>query len=207
MFTGIIEDIGEIKEITSKFLVIRTSLDNINIGDSIAVNGICLTVVECRKINTLHEFMCDISLETFNRTNLKFLKPKDKVNLERSLKLNGRFGGHIVTGHIDTIVKLEKIEGENFYFSLPSEYEKYVVEKGSVALDGISLTVTYKGKNVCCVSVIPFTLNNTNLKYKKLGDFFNLEVDILAKYIENFIINKNQRPNLNLKFLKKHGFA
>lgn len=206
MFTGIIEDVGEIKEISYKSLVVKTSLDGINIGDSIAVNGICLTVVEVKKISTFYEFYCDISFETFSRTNLKFLRLKDKVNLERALKLNSRLNGHIVTGHIDTIVKLEKIEGENFYFSLPSEYEKYVVEKGSVALDGISLTVAYKRTNVFCVSVIPFTLNNTNLKYKKLGDFFNLEVDILAKYVENFFNNKNKKSDLSLEFLKEHGF-
>ncbi len=206
MFTGIIEDVGEIKEISYKSLVVKTSLDGINIGDSIAVNGICLTVVEVKKIGTFYEFYCDISFETFSRTNLKFLRLKDKVNLERALKLNSRLNGHIVTGHIDTIVKLEKIEGENFYFSLPSEYEKYVVEKGSVALDGISLTVAYKRTNVFCVSVIPFTLNNTNLKYKKLGDFFNLEVDILAKYVENFFNNKNKKSDLSLEFLKEHGF-
>ncbi len=207
MFTGIIEEVAEIKEITSDKLVIKSTLEELKIGDSIAVNGVCLTIVDLKKVDKLLEFSVNISTETLNKTNLKFLKSTHKVNLERPLKINGRLHGHIVTGHVDTIIQLQKIDKENFYFSLPDgDYEKYIVEKGSVALDGISLTVAKKFKDSFSVAVIPFTLNNTNLKFRKVGDYINLEVDILAKYVEN-ILKKNKGSNIDLDFLKQHGFA
>jgi riboflavin synthase len=204
MFTGIIEDIGKVVEVKKNFLFIETSLGDINIKDSISVNGVCLTVIDIDKKEEKSLFKVELSDETLNRTNLKFVKPNTLVNLERAVKPTTPLGGHFVFGHIDTTIKLLKIIKEEFEFELPKEYKKYIVEKGSVAIDGISLTVAKKYKDRFSVIILPYTLENTTLKIKKVGDLFNLEVDILAKYVES-IISKEQ--NIDLEFLKKHGFA
>ncbi|MCS7150767.1 MAG: riboflavin synthase [Endomicrobia bacterium] len=206
MFTGIIEDIGELEYKDTKTFIVSTILDDINVSDSISVNGICLTVENIEKKYNKNFLKFSVSLETLKRTNLGVVKIKDKLNLERSLKLGLRLHGHIVTGHIDTTIKLIKIKNEEFIFELPAEFEKYIVEKGSVALDGISLTVAKKLKDSFSVAVIPYTLNHTTLKYKKPADVFNLEVDILAKYIES-LTNKDKKEKIDLKFLKEYGFA
>jgi riboflavin synthase len=203
MFTGIIEDLGKIREISEKQIVIETILE-VNLGDSVSVNGVCLTVKDVRQENKKFVFSADISKETYNRTNLRFLKQNNFVNLERAMLSNGRLAGHFVLGHVDTIIKILSIETELFVFELPKEYKKYVVEKGSVAIDGISLTVAKKYDDRFYVAVIPYTFENTNLKYKKVSDYVNLEVDILAKYIENLLNQKEEK--LSIEFLKQHGF-
>ena len=203
MFTGIIEDLGKIKYISDNQISIETVLE-IKLAESVSVNGVCLTAKYVKQVVKKFVFTADISKETYNRTNLKFLKQNSFVNLERAILSNNRFSGHFVLGHVDTTIKILSIEGETFVFELPKEYEKYVVEKGSVAIDGISLTVAKKYKDEFIVSVIPYTFENTNLKYKNVGDFVNLEVDILAKYIENFLTRKEEK--LSVEFLKQHGF-
>ncbi len=205
MFTGIIEDKGKIVEIKNNFIFFESKLNDLNIKDSIAVNGVCLTIIDVKKYKEKYIYKVEVSKETFKRTNLKFLKLDSLVNLERALRLNSRLSGHILTGHIDTTINIIKILDKEFVFSLPSEYEKYIVEKGSVAVDGISLTVAKKFQNKFSVIILPYTLENTNLKTKKVGDYLNLEVDILAKYLESIFNKKNIR--LDLDFLKKHGFA
>lgn len=204
MFTGIIEDIGNIENKDLNSLTISTVLDDIKVSDSVSVNGVCLTVEHVEKKHNKTFFKVTISSETLQRTNLKFLTTSSKVNLERALKLSCRLSGHIVTGHVDTTIKLLQIKGEDFIFELPKEYEKYIVEEGSVAIDGISLTVAKKFKDKFLVVVVPYTFENTTLKYKKQNDVFNLEVDILAKYVES-IVGKEKK--LDIEFLKQHGFA
>ena len=204
MFTGVIEDIGKVVEVKKNFLFIETSLGDINIKDSISVNGVCLTVIDIDKKKEKSLFKVELSDETLNRTNLKFVKPNTLVNLERAVKPTTPLGGHFVFGHIDTTIRLLKIIKEEFEFELPKEYKKYIVEKGSIAIDGISLTVAKKYKDRFSVVILPYTLENTTLKIKKVEDLFNLEVDILAKYVES-IISKEQ--NIDLEFLKKHGFT
>ncbi|MFN3550790.1 MAG: riboflavin synthase [Endomicrobiia bacterium] len=205
MFTGIIEDIGKIVEIKNNFIFFETKLDDLNIKDSIAVNGVCLTIIEVKKYKEKYIYKVEVSKETLNRTNLKFLKLNSLVNLERAIKLNSRLSGHILTGHIDTTINIAKILDEEFVFSLPYEYERYVVEKGSLAIDGISLTVAKKFKDKFSVIILPYTLENTNLKTRKVGDCLNLEVDILAKYLESIFNKKDNK--LDFEFLKKHGFV
>jgi len=204
MFTGIIEDIGRVVEVKKNFLFIETSLEDVSIKDSISVNGVCLTVIDIDKQKKNFLFKVELSEETLNRTNLKFVKSNSLVNLERAVKPTTPLGGHFVLGHIDTTIKLLKIVKEEFEFELSKEYKKYIVEKGSVTIDGISLTVAKKDRDKFSVVILPYTLVNTTLKIKKVGDLFNLEVDILAKYVES-IISKEQ--NIDIEFLKKHGFA
>ncbi len=215
MFTGIIEDIGKVISFDGKKLIFLTRLNDINLGDSIAVNGICLTVVEKKQLNPeLNKISVEVSKETIHRTNILSLKKSTEINLERALKLFSRIGGHIVSGHIDAKVKVTNIKKETSYeknlilsVELPKNLSKYIVEKGSVALDGISLTVSNISKNNFSVVLIPHTLKNTTLKNKKSGDILNLEVDILAKYVEN-INNKNvsYKDTTLLKKLKENGF-
>lgn len=200
MFTGIIETLGLIRKINQNEIVVNISIDEIKRGDSISVNGICLTVKELKKISKGYECHFDISSETYARTNLKFAKINDLVNIERSIKISSRLDGHIVTGHIDNISKIlsiKKSDGYEFEFSIPEKLDKFIAEKGSVALDGISLTVAKKMKNKFSVAIVPFTFNNTNLKSRKVGDYVNLEVDILARYVHSILLNENS--NLKLK--------
>ena len=183
MFTGIIEELGKIQSITSDKIIIecKTVLEDTKLGDSIAVNGVCLTVVRI----SANSFTADISSETFKVTNLNSYKTGDFVNLERAMSANGRFGGHIVSGHIDGLGKFLSVN-KNFElsFELPSEISKYVIKKGSIAINGISLTIAGVEGNKIKLAIIPHTLENTNLKYLKSGDFVNIEVDMLSKYVE-----------------------
>ena len=188
MFSGIVEKIGIIKELTTDKLVIHEPLiaQALNISDSIAVNGICLTIVD---IYTEY-FVVEISPETMSRTNLKDLNENDLLNLEKPLAYNGLIGGHLVQGHVDTI----KEEGNSKIFTIshPKTYTQYVVEKGFITVDGISLTVVECIDNNFTLSIIPYTFNNTNLKLKKSGQNLNIEFDILAKYVEKSLsTNKN----------------
>ena len=192
MFTGIVEELGKVIEKTTARLCVQAEIivDSLEVSDSIAVNGACLTVVE----KGIRSFCVDLSQETLQRTNLGFLKPGEFVNLERALTPSSRMGGHIVQGHVDTCGKVMVLPGDTqentLRISLPDEYSRYVVEKGFIAIDGISLTVVCAEKNEFTIAVIPYTLQNTVLKNRKLGDAVNIEIDILAKYIERFTGDK-----------------
>ena len=208
MFTGISEETGIVQTVTERKVVIQCKqvLDGTKIGDSIAVNGVCLTVTAIDK----NSFTADISPETFMVTALHELRTGYEVNLERALPVNGRFGGHIVSGHVDGIAKIASISPNNEFFDLiidlnPRE-AKYIVKKGSVAVNGISLTVADISGNVLKIAVIPHTFRNTNLKYLKSGDYVNIEVDILAKYIEKFLSMSDNKSRLDVDFLQRNGF-
>ncbi len=209
MFTGIIEDLGTVVRITRKgedaFLIVDTSmnLDDINIGDSISVSGACLTVTE----KGGKGFSADVSAETLTRTNLKSLKTGDKVNLEKSLRLNSFLGGHLVLGHVDGIGKIqEKVSKANsiqFGLEIDAELGRYIVEKGSVAVDGISLTVNRCEKKRFYVNIIPHTARSTTLGFKKVADLVNIETDIIGKYVEKFL---NPGKGIDMNLLAEHGF-
>ncbi|MFN4227180.1 MAG: riboflavin synthase [Candidatus Ratteibacteria bacterium] len=189
MFTGIIEEIGRIKGKKNKgkgfeILVEGNKIfDDLKIGDSISVNGVCLTVEKIE--NKI--FFVSISSQTKNQTNLGEIKIGEYVNLERALKLGDRIGGHFLTGHIDFKTKIKTLRREGEFFlmkiELPNEYKKYIVKRGSIGVDGISLTIAEIENNDVLIYLIPFTIENTNLKYRKVGDFVNVEIDIFAKYL------------------------
>ena len=193
MFSGIVEKTGVIKEFVSDKLVIQepSITKELNVSDSIAVNGICLTIVD----KNIESFMVEISPETMSRTNLKDLSQNDLLNLEKPLAYNGLIGGHLVQGHVDTVGKIENVKTEGnskiFTISHPKTYNQYVVEKGFITVDGISLTVVKCIDNNFTLSIIPYTFNNTNLKLKKTGHNINIEFDILAKYVEKSLSTKN----------------
>ncbi len=213
MFTGIIEEVGKvvnvIKETNSLKLDIEApkTVKSINLGDSICVNGVCLTATYFD--NRL--FSADVSPETFNRTNLKYLKNGSLVNLEKSLTLSKPLGGHIVTGHVDAIGKIISIKKmfnfTEFIIEFPIELRKYIVEKGSIAINGISLTVNNIEGNKISLMIIPHTIEETNLKNTNIGEIVNIEVDIIGKYVENMLKFDNKDKKLNIDFLRKHGFA
>ncbi len=193
MFTGLIEEVGKVKEVLRKSggvqLKVESSkvIEDSKVGDSICVNGVCLTVVEV-KGSSLTFFL---SPETLKRSSLYLLKVGDFVNLERALKLSDRLGGHILQGHVDTTTKITSIkregEGFRFTFALPRNFAHLLVEKGSVGIDGISLTVASISYSSFSVAVIPHTYENTNLKLKRTGDLVNLEFDIIGKYVERML--------------------
>lgn len=211
MFTGLIEEIGVIKTTSSigtgKVLEIECQkvLNNTKIGDSIAVNGICLTVTSISN----KSYKVDVSKETLDISSAKYLKTGDRVNLERALTFSDRIGGHIVTGHIDTIGKIIEIkkEGDFYVFkvSYDNSFDKYVIYKGSIAVDGISLTVNEKKPGMVRLNIIPHTYNMTNLKYIKVGDFVNIEFDIIGKYVENLL--KDRKGNITENFILSKGFS
>jgi len=197
LFTGIVEELGEISgrqhAKDSAVLVIKGKkvMEDLKEGDSIAVNGVCLTVTGL----TSTHFYADVMPETMRKTNLYELKNGDKVNLERALPVGGRLGGHFVSGHIDGTgtILAEKREGNAQIkrISAPEQVMRYIIEKGSVAVDGISLTVVDVDKSSFSVSIIPHTAKFTTLGYKKPGDRVNLEADMLGKYIEKFFLKAN----------------
>jgi len=213
MFTGIIEERGKIHKFTFKGysadICIEASkiLNNIKLGDSIAVNGICLTVTKYEN----NYFEANISEETLRVTTARFFKRGMWVNLERALKLGDRLSGHIVTGHIDTIGKVKSVQTNKdfsvFHIEIEnSEYVKYVIKKGSIAIDGISLTVNDIIGNIIRLNIIPHTLRNTNLEFLKTGDLVNIEFDIIGKYVEKLIGTKNN-TGITEEFLQKTGFV
>lgn len=212
MFTGIVEEIGSLKELSigsglgNIEIECNKVLEETKIGDSIAVNGVCLTV---NKINS-NSFVADIMGETLDRTNLGRLKDGNKVNLERALKVSDRFGGHIVSGHVDgkgQILSIDnKEDGTWFTISADKEILKYIILKGSITIDGISLTVAYVDNEVFKVSIIPHTLKNTILAQKIQGSYVNLENDIMGKYIEKFMIFSKTESKITLDFLRENGF-
>ncbi|SNZ16918.1 riboflavin synthase [Hydrogenobacter hydrogenophilus] len=191
MFTGLVEDVGEVKALKTSSaggrLSVKTSLKDIKLGDSVAVNGVCLTVVKIVK----DELLFDLSLETLKRSNLGMLSAGDPVNLERALKVGDRLGGHILLGHVDFTSRITYFKSKGDHYELkvyvPDNWLVYFVEKGSVGLDGISLTVNYVERNTISLNIIPHTYENTNLKYKKEGDYVNVEVDVIGKYVVSYL--------------------
>jgi len=206
LFTGIIEEIGIANSITSEKLTIKASkvLDGINLGDSIAVNGVCLTVTDL----TPNSFTVGTMPETLRRSNLGYLKTGDEVNLERAMKMEGRLGGHIVQGHIDDTGKVistrHEREAIQMRFEIPHNLLRYIAVKGFIAVDGLSLTVIDVGENFFSVSLIEYTQNITTIGKRKVGDLVNIEVDIIAKYVESLL--KVNKSGVTLDFLKEHGF-
>jgi len=210
MFTGIIEEVGKIKSVKTRgdnsLLNISAEIvtEGIMIGSSIAVNGVCLTAVEINKT----DFTAEATKETLQRSNLQKLKPGSKVNLERPLRADGRLDGHIVMGHVDTVGKIKVIKkGEGSWFvavEVPEKYVKYIVDKGSIAVDGISLTVTECKGSAFTLNIIPHTFEITILNDKKPGDEVNIEVDITGKYIEKMLIE--DKKEITEEFLNENGY-
>lgn len=210
MFTGIVEELGKIHKIEGgsncKLTIsAKKILEDIKLGDSIAVNGICLTVVKF----TSSSFTVDIMMETWKRTSLYKLNPGSPVNLERAMPANGRFGGHIVSGHIDGTGEIVSIrqDGNSVWYRIKTSKNimKFIIQKGSIAIDGISLTVAEAGNADFYVSVIPHTLSNTVLATRHPGDIVNLENDIVGKYIESFT-KKSENSKLCENFLPGNWF-
>ena len=216
MFTGIIEEVGIVQGLkvdskASKIIVKADKvLENTQLGDSISTNGVCLTVTKLEKTY----FEADIMAETFRRSNLGSLKIGSKINLERALTLQSRLGGHMVSGHIDGTGKIVSVDKEEIATWITIEAEenllRYIIEKGSIAIDGISLTVAYVDNEVFKVSIIPHTGEETTLLNKKIGDVVNLECDMVGKYVEKLLGIQNQNGQKNSKinedFLKSNGF-
>jgi riboflavin synthase len=209
MFTGIVEGLGNVKRLTMKgadaVLEIEAAIDlmDVSLGDSIAVNGACLTVTAKNK-NIL---TADVSAETLSRTTLKLLKTGHKVNLEKSLRVGGFVGGHFVLGHVDAVGRIlsqtQKSGSLILAVEMNDSLSRYIVEKGSVALDGISLTVNKLEKNRFYVNIIPHTAANTTLLMKKEGDPVNIETDVLGKYVEKLL---QTSAGIDKDFLAQHGF-
>ncbi len=229
MFTGIIEEIGTIKSVkrgsASAILTIAASavLEDVHLGDSIAVNGVCLTVTGFGR----NLFTADVMHETLNRSSLGTLRPGSHVNLERAMKADGRFGGHIVSGHIDgtgTITDIRRDDNAIWYtIKTPPELMRFIIEKGSIAIDGISLTVAAEQKDRFRVSIIPHTAAETILSEKKNGDIVNLENDCIGKYAAKLLqpyqgtaneqtgssgsgSSAQTASNITAEFLLKNGF-
>lgn len=206
MFTGLIEKVAIVKNltITSSGAKISFVADykDVKIGDSIAINGVCLTISSIDN----NVFSADIMKETLDVTNLKYLKNGDEINLERAMKLSSRLDGHIVSGHIDCIANVKNIIQDGFSKRITFNCNTdLIIKKGSVAINGISLTVSNVSENSFEVSLIPETINNTNLKKVKFGDIVNIEFDLFAKYIQKFIQNRKE-SKLTFEFLKENGF-
>ena len=193
MFTGLIEDVGKVSRWRAGSeggeFTFETALPSreLSLGDSIAVNGCCLTVVR----KTGRRFVVDVSPETLKRTNLADLREGGRVNLERPLQLNDRLGGHMVTGHVDAVGRITRVEpsGDFTFFRVhaPVSVGRLLVPKGSIAVDGISLTVNECAARSFSVAIIPFTLAHTNLQDRGVGDRVNLEADIIGKYVQQFV--------------------
>jgi riboflavin synthase len=214
MFTGIVEEIGKIEKITpitgGLNLKINASkiLEDIKINDSICVDGVCLTVIETAQ----NYFLVDAVGATLEKTTFNNVKANDFVNLERSVKLNDRLGGHLVQGHVNGIGKISEIKklGENYLVKLivPEELERYLIKEGSIAINGISLTMADLDKNIVSISIIPHTWQNTNLKFRNVNDLINVEIDILAKYVEKLLSKSTASTEKNISegWLKELGY-
>ena len=206
MFTGIVEEVGRVTSAPPGKLVITANrvLKGMELGGSIAVNGVCLTVTN---FNT-NSFSVDIMPETLERTNLGLLRIGDGVNLERPLSLGGELGGHLVQGHIDDTGRVTSIipdgEAALIRFEAPPEVMRYIVEKGFIAVDGVSLTVVVKDTSTFQVSVVDYTREHTTLGNRQVGDLVNLEVDIIAKYVEQ--LSSAYHTGITADFLQEHGF-
>lgn len=211
MFTGIIKILGKIikRDLFVEQARIKVQplipIEDYQLGESIAINGVCLTVEDFTK----EDFTVYASLETLTITNLNKLKVNSIINLERALQMNDRLGGHVVTGHIDTAALVKDINKRGDSYSVllnfPQEFSRFVVAKGSVALDGISLTVNDCGADFLTVNVIPATFDNTNIKNWFAGYAANMETDLLGKYVVNFL--QRQNSSLDQNFLQRCGFV
>ena len=207
MFTGIVEELGNVRLIRPDRLTVKAAkvLADIGLGASIAVNGTCLTVTDF----TADSFSVGIQPETLRRTNLGFLKVDDEVNLERAVALGGRLGGHLVQGHIDDTGKIVSIRQEQksklMTVAAPHLLMRYMAVKGFVAVDGLSLTIAELGADSFTVSLVEFSQNKTTIGRKKVGDVVNLEVDIIAKYVES--LAKHSGEGITFDFLQEHGFV
>lgn len=218
MFTGIIEEVGTVASIkkgaNSAVLTIqaRTILDDVKLGDSIAVNGVCLTVTAL----TPSAFSADVMHETLNRSSLGKLHSGSTVNLERAMAANGRFGGHIVSGHIDGTGVISQIERDDnaIWYTIQADADilRYIIEKGSIAIDGISLTVAKVSAKDFSVSIIPHTASNTTLAARHSGDVVNLENDCIGKYVEKWLgqpapqTNTSTKSNITMALLAQAGY-
>jgi len=212
MFTGLVEEMGKINETKAAGDGKRISiscekvLDDLKVKESISVNGVCLTVVNTSK----KSFDVDVINETVRRSNIGDLRVGDKVNLERPLLLADRLGGHIVQGHVDGTARIRShIKGANgstLTIELADNLREFVVEKGSITLDGISLTVTELQDDQLSVALIPHTLETTTIGFKEKGDVLNVEVDILGKYVKNMLNNSSEDNNLTLDGIKEWGY-
>lgn len=216
MFTGIIEEIGTINRLSrngdgARLLInAKKVLNDVKLGDSIATNGVCLTVTAYNS----HSFQVDVMAETMRRSNLKYLKVGSPVNLERALRLGSRLGGHWVTGHIDdmgTIVSFQQEHNAQWItIKPPKTLVRYMILKGSIAIDGVSLTIQYVDSEEFKVSIIPHTKDETLLLRKKIGDSVNLECDLIGKYVEKLIKvqteEKSQNSGLTMEVLTQNGF-
>lgn len=216
MFTGLIEEIGEveaiIKSTRSARITIKADqvLEGIKLGESISTNGVCLTVTSFSSSS----FIVDVMAETMRSSNFNNLSPGTKVNLERALRACDRLGGHMVSGHIDGVGIIKNYDQEDnaVWITIASSTEilKYIVTKGSIAIDGVSLTVAYVDEAEFKVSIIPHTKEKTTLLYKKIGDKVNLECDVIGKYIEKFLRAKDNistKKDIDLNFLSENGFV
>ncbi|MFW5647779.1 MAG: riboflavin synthase [Candidatus Alkaliphilus sp. MAG34] len=215
MFTGLVEEIGTVESIKkgpkSATITIKAKKipRDIKLGDSVATNGVCLTVTSFDS----DSLEVDVMAETMRRSNLNNLSSGSKVNLERALKLGDRLGGHIVSGHIDGTGTIKDFQREDnavwVSITAPPDILKYVINKGSIAVDGISLTVAYVDDRCFKVSIIPFTGDETTLLGKNIGDEVNLEVDMIGKYVEKLLSFREDGPpnsNIDMSFLSEHGF-
>lgn len=218
MFTGIIEEIGTISSIQkgrhSALLHIQAALilEDLKIGDSVAVNGVCLTATSVQG----NSFTADVMHETLNRSSLAHLSRGSHVNLERAMAANGRFGGHIVAGHVDgtgRIIQIRKDDTAIWYtIQAGPSILRYIIEKGSIAIDGISLTVAQTGEDWFSISAIPHTVAATTLKERRTGDLVNLENDMIGKYVEKLFVpseetvNQTKTSTLTKEFLSKCGY-
>ncbi len=206
MFTGIVEEIGRVTLASPGNLVIATRpvLKEMEGGQSIAINGVCLTVTDFGA----NSFSVDIMPETLSRTNLGLLSAGDGVNLERPVALGGQLGGHLVQGHVDATGRIASIRWEDqtmlVGFEAPAEVMRYVVDKGFIAVDGVSLTVVAKDVSLFQVSIVDYTQKHTTLGSVRVGELVNLEVDIIAKYVEQLSLAR--RPGITVDFLQEHGF-
>jgi riboflavin synthase len=207
MFTGIVEEIGIVKETSRDRLAFEAHkvLEGTKVGDSIAANGVCLTVVSLEN----RGFSVNVMPETLRCTNLGSLHYNDQVNLERALVFGGRLGGHLVLGHVDDTGEVRDVTSEEaariMRISAPAKLMPYIVDKGFTAVDGVSLTIVDLDDFSFVVSLVAYTMENTTLGRKRPGDVVNLEVDIIAKYVEN--LKERKRQSLNFEFLREYGFV
>jgi riboflavin synthase len=214
MFTGIIEEVGSVIQIEQRGENRRVTIKaersprELKTGDSIAVSGVCLTSLAIKP----QTFCADLAPETWARTSFSRIHDGARVNLELPMKADGRFGGHIVQGHVDGVgrlIKLERIaDSENWWLhiELPSEIEKYTVFKGSISIEGISLTIAKLAGNVCTIAIIPHTVEQTNLSSLNPGDPLNLEADLIAKYVEKMLKTGAVANSLTIEELVEQGF-
>jgi riboflavin synthase len=214
MFTGIIEDIGTIEKVSpisgGISLTIRSKkiIEDIAVNDSVCIDGVCLTVTKFDE----NSFLVDAVGATLEKTTFNKVKADTLVNLERSVKLSDRLGGHLVQGHVNGIGIITEIKklGENYLVKIviPEELERYLIKEGSIAINGISLTIAELNKSEITISVIPHTWQNTNLKDKKVNEKVNVEIDILAKYVEKLLAKNNNNPDKNITegWLKELGY-